>query len=263
MEPDPVPIELKYKTKDEAPEDFREHLVEKDGAFIVSASPTKKVTEFRDKNVILLKSQDDLTAANTTYKALVGDDLEKFKAELVEMRDIRQQVTDGKITGTAKIEATVQERVTAAKGGFEAQIKALGDKFTASEGAKAQWKQKFERLSLHQQLTAVILANESGARSDALPDILASAEAQWRVQEDGSIVRMDGDTKIYGDNGDPMAPKEWLEKLLKAKPFFSKVSAGGGATGAVDGLPPGANTEAFLKLSPVARMQAARSQARR
>lgn len=264
-EPDPVPFDVTYKTEADVPTDYRKHAVKKDdGSYVLSVTANGRVTEFRDNNIALKKEKDTWGAERTGFVSLIGEKPEEFKTELERLKALDQQVKDGEITGTAKIETTVQERMTAAKAGYEGQLRDAGQKLTASETAKAVLRQKYERLSLHTQLTAVILAAESGARPEALPDILAAAETQWKVQEDGSIVRMDGDTKIYGDNGDPMSPKEWLEKFLKSKNYFAKVSAGGGATGAANAVGlTGISQEALDKMSPTARIRMARSQQRR
>lgn len=256
--------DLSYAKKDEIPEELREHAVEKDGAFVVSVAPMKRVTEFRDNNIALKQKLETVEPRLAVLQALVGEDPEKFKGELAEMRDIHQQVKDGKLKGSTAVKDEVDARLASAKSGYEDQLKAAGTKLIATEAKSTEWEAKFKRLALRQELTIAIMSKDSGALPEATPDILACAESDWKVQDDGTLVRMNGDVKVYGASGDPMSPKEWLAGLLKQKPYFAKESAGGGASGGRDpnGLG-GLSKEALNKLKPVEKMRLARQAARR
>lgn len=257
--------DIRLPKKEDFPEGLREHAVEKDGAFVLDVSPTAKVSEFRDNNIALKKKVEGLEPAVAALKEVVGEDLPGFKSELARLRDIDQQVKDKKLQGTNAINEAVEARITASKQAHEEAIRAAATKQAQTEQTARDWEGKFKRQVLRQTLTAAVVHPESGALVEALEDILGCGEADWRVGDDGTPVRMDGDTKVYGANAEPMSPKEWLADLLKRKPYFAKPSAGGGALGGRGG----ANgqrkfsQEALGKMNPVDRLAATRPSSRR
>lgn len=259
--------DLKYDALDAIPEDLRGEAKQVDGKFVVSVVPAKRLAEFRDNNVRLLQEKDSLTARVTTYASLVGDDPTKFQAELGELRTTAQLVKDGKLKGTDAIEAEVVNRSKAKTESLETQIRDTATKLNAETTEKNQWKQKYERSVLHQQITNAVVGKDSVANPEALPDILSRAESLFVVQPDGTIVPKKGDAIIYGSDGaSPMSPKEWLTKLVAESPYLGKASAGGGANGNRDGDASfgGLPQAEFLKLPPAERIRRHReSQARK
>lgn len=245
-----------FKTKEEIPAGLQEYAAEKDGAFVVDVAPGVKLKEFRDNNVKYLGERDGYKNKVTAYVAAVGDNLETITAELAELRAIKQKVDDGKLAAPDKIEAAIASRVKASEDGFKAQIAEANTKLSNVTTKAGEYKSKFARAVLRQEITNVVLASDSGANPEALADILACAEQDFEVQDDSKLVRMKNGAVHYGQDGATAEPpKEWLAGLLKQKTYFQKPSAGGGATGGTGTGNFGMSQAEFDKLPPGVRME--------
>lgn len=251
--------DIKFKTKDEIPEELRGDAKEVDGGFAVNVVPKARLDEFRDKNIAVMQERDGLKAKVTLYASLVGEDPEKFKGELESLRSVEQQVKDGKLTASKSIDEEVSRRLNEGKAGYETQIRTLATERDNERRAREQSETKFRRSIIDREITSAALSGEAGINPSALTDILTRAHAVFHVGENDALVPKKGDTIIYGSDGvNPMAPKEWLKKLVQEAPHFAKPSSGGGAAGGSNAEFGGMSQEAFLKLSPTARLDLAR-----
>jgi len=254
--------DVKFKTRDEIPEEFRSEAKEVDGSFVINLVPKARLDEFRDKNISVMQERDALKARIDTYVALAGDDPEKFKAEITALRAVDQQVKDGKLTSSKAIDEEVSRRMAEGKQGYETQIRTLATERDAAVQAKQSVDQRYRQSILDREVTNAVLA-ETGINPAALPDILTRARAVFQVTDADKIVAKTGDTIIYGSDGvNPMQPKEWLRKLVQDAPHFAKPSSGGGAGGGSKAEFGGLSEAEFLKLSPTQRMNIARTKAK-
>jgi hypothetical protein len=248
-----------FKTLEEIPEGLREHAESKDGAFVLDAVPGKKLKEFRDNNIAIVKERDTHKNENATWRSKVGEDPEKVVLELTELRGIKQKVEDGKLQGTDKIEAMVATRAKTIEDGYKTQIAERDQKLTVIQARNVDLALKWKRSVLRQEITAVALEGDSGANPAALTDILACAEGDFAIQDNGQLVRMNGEAVVYGADGvTAQSPKEWLAGLLKSKTYFQKPSTGGGASGGRGTGNFGLSDADFQKLPPAERMAIAR-----
>jgi hypothetical protein len=256
-----VPI-IKLATKDAFPEGLRELVEEKDGGFVVDVVPKAKLEEFRQNNTTLKVENDGLKNKVTVYEGIVGGDPEKAKAELSELRSIKQQVSDGKLKGSTEITAELERRTAEMKQGYEAQLREQGEKLAAATKEKTDLKNDFDRTKIDQLITSAVLAEDSGVNPAALTDVLTRARSVYKVNAEGKVVAMQGDTIVYGSDGvTPLPPKEWLGKVLTEASYLAKPSAGGGASGDVSGKAGLVNSPEFLKLPPAERIKRFRKQA--
>ena len=246
---------------DAIPEELRGDVKQVDGKFVVNLVSNKKLVEFRDNNIALAQERDQLKSRVVAYTSL-GEDPAKLSDEVKELRTVAQQVKDGKLKGTADIEAEVANRSKAVRESLEAQVREKAAAAQNAEAAAGTWRSKFDNLTLNQHVTNAVIGTDSIANPSALPDIISRAARVFQVQPDGSIVPKDGDTIIYGADGvKPMTPKEWLVKLVAEAPYLGKSSSGGGAGGGGAGsyeTKYGMSEEAFNKMSPEQRVQMAR-----
>lgn len=251
--------DIVFKTQEEIPEGLREHAEAKDGAFVVDVAPGKKLKEFRDTNIAVVKERDQHKNENAIWRSKIGEDPEKIAGELTELRAIKLKVDEGKLSAPDKIEAAANGRVKVIEDGYKAQIAERDQKLGVLTTRNGDLALKWKRSVLRQEITAVALEDASGANPAALTDILACAEGDFAIQDNGQLVRMDGEKVIYGsDTVTPMSPKEWLAGLLKSKTYFQKPSTGGGAGGGRGTGNFGMSEEAFNKLPPAERMRIAR-----
>lgn len=251
--------DLKFKTKDEIPEDLRNEAKEVDGQFVVSVVSKAKVTEFRDNNIALKTELEQKNAKLAAYESAVGPDPEKISGELTALREVDQRVKDGKLSTTDKIDSEVARRLTESKGQYEAQIKALSEKNAALERSNTETTSKYNRSVVERYVTDAALAKDSGVNPQALPHILAQANSVFHVTPEGKLIAKQNDVMIYGADGvSSITPKEWLGKVLQDAPFFKLDSTGGGATNGDKGGLNGLSQDQLDKLSPTERMAAAR-----
>lgn len=253
-----MPAKMTFKTKEEAPEDFREHLEQVDGGFELSVVPKKVHDGFRQNNINLAQERDGLKVKVEALTAIVGDDPEKFKGELGDLRTTAQKVKDGTLKGTDAIEAEVAKRVSAREAGWNEEKRQLSTQLEAAQGAGRDWENRFKAARLDNEVAQLVGAADAGFNPSALPDIQARARQVFQVAEDGSLVPKNGDAVVYSkkEAGQPMSLREWGASLLEEAPHFGKPSKGGGAVGGgsggdkVAGMP----VADFQKLSPAERM---------
>jgi hypothetical protein len=220
--------EIKFKTKDEIPEEFRAEAKEADGAFTVNVVLNTKLAEFRDRNIAVMQERDGLKAKVTTFETLIGADPEKFKAELEALRAVDQQVKDGKLTSSKAIDEEVSRRLNEGKTGYETQIKTLASERDNERRSRETVEQKYKRSIIDREVTNAALSGEAGINPAALPDILTRAHGIFQVGDNDALVAKKGDTILYGSDGvNPLSPKEWLKKLVLEAPHFTKLSSAG------------------------------------
>lgn len=251
--------EIVLAKQEDFPEGLREHAKAKeDGSgFVVNVVLKSALDEFRNNNNSLKSEKDALTGKVQSFIELIGEeDPEKAKALLTELRNVNQQVKDGKLKGTDAIEAEVLRRLDKVKEGFAGQLKELGEKLAASEKSRSEIQAEFDQSKVDQLITSAVLAEDSGVNPAALSDVLTRARGVYRVKE-GKVVAMDGDAVIYGSDGvTPLPAKEWLAKVIEEAPYLAKQSTGGGAAGG--GSSKGANgfnSPEFMKQSPEERLK--------
>lgn len=225
--------DIVFESEEKIPEGLREYAKKlEDGTVVVKVAPAVKLDEFRNKNIELSKERDTLTDFVSKAKPVFGDDLDAFQAEIAELRKTAQLVKDGKLQGSAEVEAEILRRVESMKKNFESQ---LSEKAKEAADAKKQVNlidSKYRQTKIDRYVTDAVLDDKNGADPRALNDILKHAYNVFKVREDESIVPMEGEAIIYGSDGaTPMTPSEWLAKLREGAPYFFKNSNGGGATG--------------------------------
>lgn len=252
-----MPI-IKFKTKEEVPEGLKAE--EKDGAFVVDVVEKAKLDEFRDNNIALSKERDTYKNKASFYESIAGDDPEKFKGELEDLRKTDQLVKDGKLKGSSAVDEEVNRRVTSVKEGYDGQIRDLSTKLEKANMRADTAEGRARRSVVTNAVTQAILDPESGVNPAASKFVLEQAYGLFHVDENENLIPKKGDAVQYGADGvSPMTPKEWLQKLLVDAPYFSLKSSGGGASGNGDSkLPGGFSQESWDKLSPQERIKEAR-----
>lgn len=259
--------DIKYASQDAIPEGLRDYATkdEASGEFVVKVAPAAKLAEFRDNNTNLLKERDQLKNVVSRFSSVVGENPDEFAEELTRLRQVDQSVKDGKLKGNEAVEREVNTRVKQMEESYQEQIKKLSNDLQAVAQERQSAEQKYRSSVLDREITNAVLAKDSGANPEALPDILARASRVFSVNEKGQVIAMDGDAVIYGSDGvSPMGAREWLGKVIEEAPYLSKASAGGGAAGNRGDEKFGGMAEAeFLKLPPQKRMEIARAKGKR
>ena len=266
---------LSFESVDSVPEGLKEHATEVDGKWIVDVSPTAKVTEFREKNISVSRERDSLQSLITKVQPIIGDDPDAFLATYHELQAIDQKVKDGTLTTSDKVTEAVEQRVTDMKRTLEERNAQTATREAAAnkraEAADAKYKQSL----IDRAIISAVTDPRSGASGTAIQDILQRAYRVFKANDDGSVVAMDGELKMYSaeDGSTPLSPMEWVTTKLKEQaPHLFRSSNGGGAGGGSgnggggsgqDERFFGKSEEEFRKLSPVQKLALANDAADR
>lgn len=233
-----MPI-INFDSLDAVPEELREHAKpdEASGKIQINVVPQVKLTEFRERNISLTKENDELKAYKTTVSTVVGEDISQFNKELESLRQVSKRVQDKELVDTTSLEEAVAKRTTEMRTGYEDQIKNQAKETKAWQSKAEELDNKFRRSVVDRAITDAVLDPKSGARPDALADILQRAYPTFRVTDDNKLIPYQGDAIQYGTDGtSPMTPLEWMTKLKEQAPYFFKGSSGGGAGSSGGGL---------------------------
>jgi hypothetical protein len=254
---------LNFDTEDSIPDILKEFAkpLEGDKGFAVTLVPQQKLNEFRDTNTNIVRERDALKGVISKLSPLLGDTenmdetIENLLKELPELKDIKQQVEDGKLQGSKKIQEEVENRIGAMKAEHENAIKHLGGLLDEERKGKQAAEHRFKQTQIDRAVTEAVIKPDSGARKDALGFFLREAYDVFKVDDKGHVVPYDRDGKIiYGSDGaTPMSPGEWLKHQAETSPFLFEGSKGGGAQGG-----DGGNIRIDPNLPPEERLRMAR-----
>ena len=182
---------------------------EKDGKFYLDvdgAVSKSTVTEFRDKNIGLMKQLDD-------FKDV---DLNKYK----ELLDKSQEIDAKKMMPASEIETQVSERVKGMKTDFDT-------KYTELTGTNKTLTKQLEVLLIDSAVRAA--ATVAKVSPEGTEDVLLRAKAVFRI-EDGVAIPYDGESVKYGKDGkSPQTLAEWIGDLSKSASHQFMSSTGSGA----------------------------------
>lgn len=242
------------------PEEEKKWYVEKDGKFYLdvegdedAVAIKKKIDEFRNNNVRLLKEQEDLKDKLEKYKDL---DPKKYREALEKI----QKIDDKKLWDEGQIDELVARKTDRMRKDFEAQIKA---------GTDSQDKLHKDHNKLQSQFSKVVLDNEiqlqisklTKPREGAMEDIVARGRRTFHLDDNGKAVARSpetGDALFSKDGSSPLTIAEWAENLPNEVPYFFEPSTGGGAQGGKgdeSGKKGGLSGEALAKLPPTERLK--------
>lgn len=184
--------------------------------------PKEKLDEFRNSNIDLKKKNEELTSR------FDGVDPDVFR----ELSAKAQKERDKKLIDSGKVEEMVNERLNAAKAGFDKERKGFDE----------------SNKKLTVQLEGLLIDNavrdasaRCGVRPGAVDDVLLRARQVFKIIE-GNAVAYDGEKQIFGATGSPITVAEYIaDKLAPAAPHLFESSQGGGSKKAEGNAAGGAN----------------------
>lgn len=247
-----MPI-LSFDSLDMVPEELREHAKadETSGKVQINVVPAVKLNEFRDRNISITKELDEAKGNVGKLSQIVGDKPDEFVQELDRLRKVHKRVQDKELVDSTSLEEAVSQRTTEMRTGYEDQIKAKSNEVNAWKQKAEELDTRFKKSLIDRAITDAVLDAKSGARPEALADILQRAYGTFRVTDDGKIIPHQGDAILYGSDGSsPMTPGEWLKKLGEQAPYFFKSSTGGGGGSTIPGSGGKMTSEQIAKLTP-------------
>jgi hypothetical protein len=181
----------------------------------------KKVDEFRDNNVKLMKELDEMK------KKYGNIDPEKVK----ELEKMQQDIDDKKMLDVKGVDELVAQKTERMRQDYEDQIAELKKTIDAKSTELNKTAERLSEVLIDGEITKAATAI-GGVRPGAMEDIIARGRRVWRLEE-GKPVPKEGDKILYGkDAKEIMTFDEWARVLATSAPFLFEPSSGGGAGGA-------------------------------
>lgn len=256
--------ELIYDAAEAVPAALKDIAKEKDGKWVANVVAKSELDDFRTRNVDVSKERDALTSKVgrlTTDLALDPEDLDTFVTEVTELREIKQQVEDGKLVKDTSLSAALESKTAEMKRAYDNQVSDLQNKVKSFSTENEQLKGDLNTTRVDNAVTGAINDPNSGALPAATQQILREARDVFSLDENGKLVAKDRDgNTLYGSDGATvMTPMEWLVKQQEVTPFFFKQAQGGGSNGG-DG-PSGTTLtpERLASMSPEEKMNYGRA----
>lgn len=249
--------ELIYEKAEDVPAALKDIAKEKDGKFVANVVAKSDLDEFRNRNTEISKEKDKLTSVIgklTTDLAFDPEHIDDFVTQVTDLRDVKQQVDDGKLVKDTSLKEALEAKTGEMKRTYEEQISGLKKSNQELTDTNQKLQTANDRSVIDRHVMIAINDPKTGANPAATSHILKEAYDQF-VVENGKLVPKDGEGNVVygGDGATPMTPVEWLHKVKDVSPFFFKDSQGGGAGGS--GGSGGALTPAQLEaMSPEEQM---------
>ncbi len=256
--------ELFFDAQEAVPEPIRNIAVEKDGKWAVNVVPKTELDDFRNRNVELARERDANMSVLGRLQTDAGLDptkLDDFIGSITELREVKQQVDDGKLVADSSLNEAVEAKTGELKRNLEGQITGLKNENVSLKGENDTIKQKLNRSIVDREIMTAINDPKSGALPEATRQILREAYDIFSVSENEELVAKDhsGNVVYGGDGATPITPLEWLQKLQEKTPFFFKSAQGGGAGGGQGNNTGPLSAADIAKMSPEEKMNYGRA----
>jgi hypothetical protein len=204
-------VEFEVSDISKVPVALRECYTQRDGKFVLNTKGEHpKVTEFRNRNVEVLKERDELKAR------IDGMDVEAAKVAQTKLAELEAKYAgiDPDAARTALTKVPTLEQALATERASKTELQRTFDATTLRDGLKAQ-------------------AAAAGARASALDIIAGKLEPKFTVAN-GVIAAKPG---LFSPDhpGTPLTVEEELMAVAKGFDYLFEPSKGGGAPGGAGG----------------------------
>ena len=247
-------LKLVLDSIDDLSEEIQALYTEKDGKYHLDveitddAAVSKKLKEFRDKNIELMKQIEDYKKEVAKFKDI---DPEKYKAAMEKV----QKIEDGKLFDEGKIEELLSKRTDRMKRDYEAQIEQLTKIVDEAKTNFAKAKASLSKSTIDNQIQIEIAA-VGKVRKNTMEDIIARGRRTFIMDDDDKVVARDSNgNPLFGKDGvTPLTIKEWAQNLPAEAPHFFEPSTGSEAPGGA-GDKPFMSAEKLAALPPAERLK--------
>lgn len=199
-----------------------------EGDYLPLIEANTKIAEFRDRNILLLKENDDLRPLKTKYE---GIDPEEAKSAIAKVKALGKKGINDAEEFDTRVKSTVDEL-----------LKPLREQVAASAAETAAERKRADEFLLHSQVADKFA--KLGGRAKAIDQVVTLAASAFEVK-DKAVVAKTGKFSVTKP-GDVLSVDEWLDGVVKEYDFLFEPSGGGGARpaggagGAGGGAKPGA-----------------------
>lgn len=224
-------MELKYRVDNLDGVDKSLHgAYQQDGEGYVlkvsGATSTKKVSEFRDNNIKLLKQIEDI---QSKYKNV---DIEKY----TDMETKLQKIADDKLVDDGKTTELFNVKMERIRAEYEDQMKDVKASLDVAKAEKDTVSTELSQYKIDSEIRTA-LNSVGGLKKGALQDALGRGRQTWKLVE-GKVTPIGQDGSILHDkDGEVLTTTAWAQGLVTDAPFLFENSVGGGAGGGANGAP--------------------------
>ena len=220
------PLTPVVDTLETVPEAVRPFYEPKDGKFhlTLSAAPAGfvpaadlaaangKVVEFRDNNVLLKKTVDELTPLKDRFKDIDPDAAREALAQVAKLNK----------KGVKDVDTDISKLITDA---VAASNKPLQDALTAITKANEDNQKRADDMTLRSAIGDKFI--KAGGRPETLDFMLSRAKGLFVVAD--GVVKAAPNQFSADKPGEPLTVEEWLTRQTKEAECAFKPSGGGGA----------------------------------
>lgn len=176
-----------------------------------------KVVEFRDRNIALLKENDELRPLKLKYE---GIDPEEAKSAIEKVKALGKKGIKDVEDFNAQVKAVADEL-----------IKPLRDQLATSAAETAAERKRADESLLHAKISDPFL--KTGGKPNATDFVVNLAKEIFEVK-DRNIVAKAGKFSAKKP-GDPITPEEWLSDVVQKEYDYVFVPSGGGGAPVIKG----------------------------
>lgn len=181
-----------------------------------------KIDEFRNTNLTLVEQQKELQKQLEQYK---GIDPAKWK----ELKDKMSSLEEKKLLDEGKLDEVFKMRTEALRHEFAAQLDQKDKKIKELEADKGKAYTERDQFIIDAELRRAVDKPDFGFQSGVADLLKPQVLSEFQYKE-GKVARVKPDGSFhYGRNGDPESLSEFLETIVKERPYLTKSSNGGGA----------------------------------
>lgn len=181
-----------------------------------------KLDEFRDNNTQLKAELDKLKEDAAKFKDIDPTKYKELMEKLIGDEE-KKFLKDG------NIDAVVKLRTDKMVKDYEEQIKAKDAVIAKAQEEKATAHKERDTYIVESELRKAVDSSEMGFQPN-VADVLRHQVMSEFTYRDGKVIRVKGDgSPVFGKNGDPATITEFLQDIVKDRPWMVKASSGGGA----------------------------------
>lgn len=184
----------------------------------------------------------DHAQVQTLKEKFQGVDLERWNKlkslkdedfELLETlrNDTRKSTPNGTASSTQlDLEAEIEKRLRPMKTAHQAELEKRAEMQRAVEAERESIREEMRRTRIQTALMAA--CTEAGVLPNAVEDVVSLSHRYFKINDNGEVTAVDPTgVDLFGSDGKPMRPREWISTRGAEKAHWFPLNAGGGANG--------------------------------
>lgn len=190
-----------------------------------------KLNEFRDNNINLMKTNEEMESKLKQFAAFEGIDPDAAREAMEELQKQRDQ----KMISEGKLEELLTQRTEKMRSDYDGKLDSYAQQMEKLQQRGAMFEDKYKTTVIDAQIQQAV-SEVASVRPGAMTDVLSRARGIWNIDEDGNLVPTRDGKVIYGTDGkDPISMNEYAQGLYHEANYLFEPNSGGNASGNRDG----------------------------